>query len=221
MTEWISVVINILLLTIAVGTAVYASRALLMEYSSQVIVSRIRTSINIYEYYPFSWEAELKNVGKGYVVKAFILLSIPSRKSKWKKQYFLSKPIVGLKPSEHRIMRLTLKEEHIEKTNQDSRKEKVEILYQDAMNNIYIVSPGMLVAGKTNQHLQSFDKLPSKMSKFWIRYWIYKRKISKAIKQENSFPERLDFEIKTKQAEYQKLFKDVKFEPKNYKDAKS
>lgn len=206
-SNWISIIINILLLLVTFSTVFFASKTLLMEYSSQVTVSKIITRFSIKKYYPYSWEVEIKNVGKGYVVKAYILFSLPSKKNKFSKQYFLSKPVVGLKSNESRKIRLTLTDEHMQKTNRENGKEKVEILYQDALNNIYKVEPGMLIKNEFNKHLETFDKLPKKLNKFYFYYWNYKRKMKKSIKQKNTYPQRLDYEQNLLKAKYEKTIK--------------
>ncbi|MED4124157.1 hypothetical protein P4641_09220 [Halalkalibacterium halodurans] len=211
--DWISVTINVLLLIVTLATVRYASKTLLMEYSSQVTVSRYSRSINWKKYHPFSWEVEINNVGKGYIVKAFILLSAPSSKISLYKQLFLSKPIVGLKPNEKRKLVLSLKKEHAEKTRDNFVTNKLEVIYQDALDNIYVVSLGNI---NNHSHLESFDKLPKKVSKYSLKYWMYKMKLQLAIIQKNSYPERVAYE----REEIESNFKNLKFELLNDKDTK-
>lgn len=52
-----------------------------MEYSSQVIVRRYVWGYDIKREKPHYWEVLVKNVGKGYIVKAFILLSVKHKKN--------------------------------------------------------------------------------------------------------------------------------------------
>lgn len=199
----ISIFINLLLLLITFSTIFFASKTLQMEYSSQVTVSKIRIKSNEKEYYPYSWEVEIKNVGKGYVVKAFILCSIPSKKM-YSKQYFLSKPVVDLKSNESRKINLTLTENHILKTNIKDENEKIEILYQDALNNIYKVKPGILKSDEINKHLATFDELPKKLNKYCFSYWNYKRKIRRSIKQKHTYPCRLEDELTLNKKKWEK-----------------
>lgn len=214
MLDWISVLINVLLLLVTLGTVVFASKTLLMEYSSQVTVSRYKFSSNIDKYYPYYWEVGLMNVGKGYIVKAFILLSVPSKKYKFLKYYFLSKPAVGLNPGENSKLILTLNDEHLKNTNADLNTIKLEVLYQDSLNNIYVVSPGL---NEGNKHLESFDELPRRMRKYWLKYWIYNMKIKKAIKQCNTYPKRFFSELQSRQKELENC---LNIEQINDKDTK-
>src|SRR5699024_6040524 len=172
MAEWVSIFINLLLVLVTFSTVLYASRTLMMEYSSQVIVSRIRKNINTRKYYKYSWKVNVENVGKGYIVKAFILLTVRP-KGGFRKYYYLSKPAVGINPKESRTLNLSLKETHLENTDLINNNEKVEVIYQDAVNNIYCVEPGLSNVSDFHRHLESFDKLPKKLNKFWINYWIY------------------------------------------------
>ncbi|GIN71243.1 hypothetical protein J14TS2_17180 [Bacillus sp. J14TS2] len=215
MFNWASISINVLLLIATIGTVVYASKTLLMEYSSQVTVSRYKKGININNKHPFYWEVELTNVGKGYIVKAFILLSAPSSKSdgKVKKYYFLSKPIVGIKPDQNRSLRLELSKEKFNLGNSEAY--ELEVIYQDSLNNYCIVSPGM---DEGNSHLERFDKLPKRMSKLGWKYWCYKKKLKVAIEQENSYPKIFNAELKESHQQIEEKFKNFKFEPTNKED---
>lgn len=218
MSNWISVLINLLLLIVTLSTVIYASKTMLMEYSSQVIVSRIKSRISIEEDHPYSWEVEIENVGKGYIIKAFILLSMRSKNSKWKNQYFLSKPIVGIRPATKHKLILSLKDEYIEKTSGDDKTEKVEVIYQDSLDNLYKVEPGISLNKGFNTHLETFDKLPKRMSKYWVVYWNYKIKMKMSIKQGNSYPQILNNELEAEKKHYEKIFKNFKFKPVNPKD---
>ncbi len=218
MSDWVSVLINFLLLIVTLSTVIYASKTLLMEYSSNVIVSGIKKGSNIEKEYQYSWEVEIENVGKGYIVKAFILLSMQSKNSRWKKQYFLSKPVVGVKPNSTRKLILELKDEYIEKTSRDYKTEKVEVIYQDSLDNLYKVEPGISLNKGFNTHLETFNKLPKRMNKYWVVYWNYKRKMKMSIKQRNSYPQILSNELEAERKRYEKLFKNFKFKPINPKD---
>lgn len=202
--QYVPLVINILLLIVTGLTVRYARRTLHMEYSSQIIVSNFSRRTNMKKYYPFQWEVVVKNVGKGYIVKAFILLSVKRRGINPLKLFYLSKPMVELLPNEERKLVLQLGEEEIEKGHFE--KSKVEVIYQDSLDNIYSVTPR---SKGWNRHLETFDKLPKRMSKFGVRYWIYLLKLKVSSIQGNTSPGRLKKEMDKKHKEYEPIIKAV------------
>lgn len=191
----ISDLLNILLIIVTLATVKYASKTLLMEYSSQVFVSRYRLKKNDQKELMHIWEVDIENKGRGYVVKGFILLTIKSKRVPFKQEYHLSKPIADIDPGEKDIIKLKLKETHLDDFNLRYDDVKVEVYYQDALNNIYVVAPG---ANEANKHLERFEKLPQKITFLSLRYFIYKFKFRKAIKQENTFINRINKEIEGK-----------------------
>lgn len=200
----VSNIINLLLVLVTLFTVKYARKTLLMEHSSQIVVTYTRVSSNIKRYYPFRWDTEVQNIGNGHILKLFILLTLSSNK-KIGKQYFLSKPIVSLNPGEKRWLRLSLTDDHMSKTDRNPEKEKIEIIYQDTLNNLYSVKPSMVTRKKPNYHLESLYEMPKRMHKFTFRFWLYKWKIKKSIKQGNSYPQRLKFELDKKYIEYEEI----------------
>lgn len=182
-----------------------------MEYSSQVIVRRYAWGYDIKREKPHYWEVLVKNVGKGYIVKAFILLSVKHKKKyNLFKLYYLSKPVVELNPGEERKILLELWDEELKKGY--FNKAKLEVIYQDSLGNIFAVKPKIK---DWNSHLETFDKLPKKMSKLGVRYWLYIIKMKIAKKQGNTSPEMLRREIKMKQYYIRSLIK-----PLNKEDTK-
>lgn len=209
--NWITVIINLLLVLVTFLTVLYAKKTLHMEYSSQVIVHRYAWGYDIKREKPQYWEVLVKNVGKGYIVKAFILLSVKHKKKyNLFKLYYLSKPVVELTPGEERKILLELWDEELKKGY--FNKAKLEVIYQDSLGNIFAVKPKIK---DWNSHLETFDKLPKKMSKLGVRYWLYIIKMKIAKKQGNTSPEMLRREIKMKQYYIRSLIK-----PLNKEDTK-
>lgn len=209
--NWITVIINLLLVLVTFLTVLYAKKTLHMEYSSQVIVRRYAWGYDIKREKPHYWEVLVKNVGKGYIVKAFILLSVKHKKKyNLFKLYYLSKPVVELNPGEERKILLELWDEELKKGY--FNKAKLEVIYQDSLGNIFAVKPKIK---DWNSHLETFDKLPKKMSKLGVRYWLYIIKMKIAKKQGNTSPEMLRREIKMKQYYIRSLIK-----PLNKEDTK-
>lgn len=209
--NWITVIINLLLVLVTFLTVLYAKKTLHMEYSSQVIVRRYTWGYDIKREKPHYWEVLVKNVGKGYIVKAFILLSVKHKKKyNLFKLYYLSKPVVELNSGEERKILLELWDEELKKGY--FNKAKLEVIYQDSLGNIFAVKPKIK---DWNSHLETFDKLPKKMSKLGVRYWLYIIKMKIAKKQGNTSPEMLRREIKMKQYYIRSLIK-----PFNKEDTK-
>ncbi|MDO6448082.1 hypothetical protein [Oceanobacillus profundus] len=213
MIDWLSVIINILLLIVTIGTVAYANKTLHMEYSSQVIVRRYVDGYNRKRYYPIYWKVAVKNVGKGYIVKAFILLSVRQKKLNMVKLHYLSRPIAELHPDEERELLLELRDEELEKGHFE--KAKLEVIYQDTLGNLYAVKAKRKKGWNT--HLETFDKLPKRMSKFGFKYWVYLMKLKIAAKQGNTSPGRLKREMDRIRHPFEKGFK---FEPIDKEDTK-
>lgn len=211
MTDWLSIIINILLLIATISTVAYASKTLHSEYSSQVIVRRYVDGYSSKKYYPIYWKVSVKNLGKGYVVKAFILLSVKKREG-LQTLYYLSKPIVELHPNEERDLLLELRDEERKKGYFSDA--KLEVIYQDSLGNLYSVKPKRK---GWNTHLESFDKLPKRMKKNGIKYWIYDKKIKKAQKQGNTNPRRLKKEMDRLREPFEG---GIKFTPMKEEDTK-
>jgi len=203
----ISDLLNILLIIVTLGTVRYASKTLLMEYSSQIYISRYRLKLNSQDELTHTWEVDIENKGRGYIVKGFILLSVKSKKNPLKKEYHLSKPIVDIDPGEKDIIELKLKESHFDDFDLVNDKVEVEVYYQDALNKIYVVSPGAI---ETNKHLEKFDKLPKKVTFMSPRYFMYKHKFRRAIKQENTYVDRKKAEIEQKSDKAIKIMESIK-----------
>lgn len=209
--ELIPSLINFLLLIITGLTIRYASRSLHMEYSSQVIVSNYSKSFSANRYYQHQWEVTIKNIGKGYIVKAFILLSVKRKGIMPYKLYYLSKPIVELLPTEERKLLLQLGDDEIGKGNFENA--KVEVIYQDSLGNIYLVTPRRK---GWNTHLETFDILPKRMNKYRVLYWIYILKLKISAMQGNTSPGRLNKEMEKKRKEYEPIMKAI--EKKKFKN---
>jgi len=184
----------------------YARKTLFMEYSSQVLISRYRINPDPDEF-THTWEVDVINKGRGYVVKGFILLSIKSKKSLFKKEYHLSKPIVDIDPGKKEVIKLKLKETHFKNVDPLNDVVKIEVYYQDALNKIYVVSPGAMERGN---HLVEFDKLPRKIIFMFPKYFMYKYKFKKAIKQENTYVDRKEAEIEQKNDKAIKIMESIK-----------
>ncbi|WP_368654993.1 hypothetical protein AB4Y30_08195 [Ornithinibacillus sp. 4-3] len=202
----ISDLINILLIIITIGTVRYASKTLLMEYSSQIIISRYRIRSQNKEGESYTWEVDIENKGRGYVVKGFILLSIKSSERKFLKQYHLSQPLLDIDPGEKDVIKLELKKTDLDGFDSYSDGTRLEVYYQDAMNNIYVVSPG---SDRNNKHLERFEQLPKKIIFPSPRYFIYKHKFKKAIKQENTYVSRKKQEIEHSKNEAIEVYESI------------
>lgn len=190
----VSDMLNILLIIVTLGTVRYASKTLLMEYSSQILVSKFRMTF-LETNQTCTWEVDIENKGKGYVVKGFILLTIYTNNNKLTKEYHLSQPLFDIEPGEKDIIKLVLNETDVEDTDLHHLKFKLEVYYQDALNNIYIVTPG---TNQTNRHLEKFEKLPRKIVSFSPTYFLYKYKFKRAVQQENTFVVRQQNKYKKK-----------------------
>lgn len=187
--------LNIILIIITIVTVRYASKTLLMEYSTQILISRYRLKVEEKEEMTHTWQVDIENKGRGYVVKGFILLSFQSAQGFGRRQYHLSKPITDIDPGEKDVIALALKESHFGGFMPDVHQVKIEVYYQDALNKIYLVTPG---ADETNTHMQKFDRLPKKVTFLTPRYFLYIYKFNKAIKQENTHIDRKNIEIANK-----------------------
>lgn len=70
----ISDLINILLIIITIGTVRYASKTLLMEYSSQIIISRYRIRSQNKEGESYTWEVDIEEIlSKNALSRAYFL----------------------------------------------------------------------------------------------------------------------------------------------------
>lgn len=174
----VSDLLNLLLIIATLVTVRYASQTLFMEYSSQIMISKYRRTIDK-EKNTSTWEVDIENKGRGYVVKAFILLTVKTGNELFaKKEYHLSKPILDIDPAENDVITLTLTDKEFQGDGM-----KIEVYYQDALDHIYVVSPD---ANETHNHLVKFEKLPKKITFLSTRYIAYTYKFKKAIKQENT-----------------------------------
>lgn len=202
--DLIPIITNTLLLLVTALTVRYASRTLHMEYSSQIIVSNYSRGTDMKKYYPFEWRVTIKNVGKGYVVKAFILLSVKRKGFNPIKLYYLSRPIVELFPNDKRKLVLQLGEKEIKKGH--FKNSKLEVIYQDSLGNIYSVIPRR---EGWNKHLETFDILPKRMSKFGFKYWMYLLKMKMSKIQGNTSPGRLKKEMDKMEKKLEPIIKAI------------
>lgn len=188
----ISDILSLLLILITILTVRFANKTLLMEYSSQILISRYRLIFIKSQYTndknEYSWEVDLENKGRGYVVKGFILISIKSRDRRSAKQFFLSKPIVGIDPQEKDIIKLELSENELGKFDPKIDTMRLEVYYQDALNNLYVVTPE---PENSYRHLEKFDILPKKIRRLTLSHFKYLYKFRRAIKQGNTHVNRV------------------------------
>lgn len=166
--------INMLFLIITIFTVNYARKTLFFAHSPLIHVQKYNRKLyrNKNRQLKLRITSDIKSVGNGTAIKLFMMVS-DKRKSRIGvfRNYFLSKPVSLVKPKDVRKLSIELSEKTIGKNKNNFKDIKLYIIYQDMMGGLFYVNP---VYHNDNKHLERFDKGPKRLSKFGIRYWIFR-----------------------------------------------